>query len=154
MTGLSTQKRIAADILGISKDRVWLNPEAKEEISQAMTREDVRELIEKKAIQEKPAKKPSKKIAKLRKAKKAKRKGVGHGKRKGTASARKSKKEKWMEKIRALRKFLKQLKDKKLITDTVYRRYYLQSKGGRFTSLRHLKDTLKYETKKKDGKGT
>ena len=56
MSDLKAQKRLAADELDVGKGRVWLNPEAQEEIEDAITREDVRELIEQGTIRAKDAK--------------------------------------------------------------------------------------------------
>ena len=38
MTDLRNQKRLAADIMGCGKDRVWLDPEAQDEVADAITR--------------------------------------------------------------------------------------------------------------------
>ncbi|MHC1587692.1 MAG: 50S ribosomal protein L19e domain-containing protein, partial [Candidatus Syntropharchaeia archaeon] len=56
MTDLSNQRRLAADILGVGIKRVWLNPELVEEIAAALTREDIRGLIESGAIKRKQKK--------------------------------------------------------------------------------------------------
>lgn len=143
MASLRTQKRIAAEVLGIGQSRIWINPESMQDVLQAMTRDDVRELIKEGLIQEKPEKKPTRATAKKRAERRKKRKGVGHGKRRGTASARKSDKAKWMEKVRSQRRFLRGLREKGTISDSVYRTYYRQVKGGRFDSLKHLKDSMK-----------
>jgi len=140
---LKTQKRIAAEVLGIGVTRVWVNPSAAADISQAMTRDDVRELIKQGLIQEKPKTVPSRKTAKKRAVMKKKRKGISHGKRKGGMSSRETKKERWMKKVRAQRKFLRKLKEEKKITESVYRSYYLQVKGGRFESVKNLNDFMK-----------
>jgi len=142
MSNVKTQKRIAAEVLGIGQTRVWVNPDASADVSQAMTREDVKELIKQGLIQEKPKTVPSRKVAKKRVELKKKRKGVGHGKRRGAASSRESKKDRWMKKIRAQRKFLRELRDKKSIDESTYRKYYLQAKGGRFDSVKNLKDYM------------
>ncbi|MEM3574244.1 MAG: 50S ribosomal protein L19e, partial [Candidatus Bathyarchaeia archaeon] len=42
---LRTQRRMAAEILGVGIDRVWMNPDDIEKIESAITREDVRRLI-------------------------------------------------------------------------------------------------------------
>jgi len=46
MSDLKAQKRLAADELDVGKGRVWLDPEAQEEVADAITREDIRELID------------------------------------------------------------------------------------------------------------
>ncbi len=48
MPGLTTQRRLAASELKIGESRVWINPdpEAAGELSDAITREDIRSQIE------------------------------------------------------------------------------------------------------------
>jgi len=145
MSNLRTQKRIAARVLGIGESRVWVNPAAATDIAQAMTREDVRGLIEQGLIQERPKTVLTRQRAKERVERRKKRHGVGHGKRKGSASGRKSSKEKWMGKIRAQRNFIRGLKVKKVITPQIYRQYYLRAKGGSFVTLKQLKETMRTE---------
>ncbi len=143
MSDLKTQKRIAAAVLKIGKTRVWVNPAAADEISQAMTRDDVREVIKQGLIQEKPAKVQSRARAKKHIELKKKRKGRGQGKRRGTAGGRKSDKEKWMEKVRAQRRFIKNLREKDTINASTYRKYYLRVKGGNYTTIKQLKESMK-----------
>jgi len=44
-----------------------------------------------------------------------------------------------MNKVRLQRKLLKEMKEKEIITSSVFRNLYLKSKGGFFRSKRHLK---------------
>jgi large subunit ribosomal protein L19e len=143
MSDLKTQKRIAAEVLNIGISRVWVNPAAEEEISQAMTRDDVRELIKQGLIQEKPKKVQTRARAKKRVELKRKRKGVSHGKRRGSAGGRKSDKEKWMTKVRAQRRELKRLKDEDKINDKLYRKYYLRIKGANYDTVKQMKEAMK-----------
>mgnify|MGYP000420907304 CR=1 FL=1 len=53
MTDLSAQKRLASDVLDVGKDRVWFDPEAQSEIADAITREDIRDLVDEGTIQQK-----------------------------------------------------------------------------------------------------
>ncbi|PSH02088.1 MAG: 50S ribosomal protein L19e, partial [Nanohaloarchaea archaeon QH_8_44_6] len=62
------------------------------------------------------------------------------GSRKGKKSARKSDKQKWMEKIRAIRKRLKEMKENEEITSNQYRELYDMSKGGFFRDTKHLEN--------------
>jgi len=50
MTDLANQRRLAAEVMDIGVNRVWMNPEAYKDISQALTREDIRNLITEKKI--------------------------------------------------------------------------------------------------------
>jgi large subunit ribosomal protein L19e len=143
MSDLKSQKRIAAQVLGIGESRVWVNPDAATDVAQAMTREDVRGLIEQGLIQEKPKKVQSRQRAKERLNLRRRRKGIGHGKRKGTSGGRKSQKSKWMDRVRAQRRFLQDIKSKKIIASGVYRKYYLRAKGGSYETLRQMKEAMR-----------
>ena len=136
---LTTQKRLAADILKVGVNRVWIDPERVEEVSRAITRDNVRQLINDKAIKAKPQKGissyRSKKIAQQKK--KGRRKG--RGSIKGAKGARNPKKEQWMTTIRALRKDLKQMRDDREINTTTYRKLSRMAKGGAFRSKSYMK---------------
>ncbi|MHA1220378.1 MAG: 50S ribosomal protein L19e domain-containing protein, partial [Candidatus Heimdallarchaeota archaeon] len=45
MTDLKTQRNIAADILGIGVNRVYIDPDAADDVQMALTRRDIRSLI-------------------------------------------------------------------------------------------------------------
>ena len=143
MSNLRTQKRIAAAVLGIGGTRVWINPSAAADVSQAMTRDDVRELITQGLIQEKPKKVQTRATAKKNVELKRKRKGISHGKRKGASGGRESDKAKWMKKVRSQRRVLKTFKDEGLLEDKVYRKYYLRIKGGNYATIKQLKESMK-----------
>lgn len=133
------QKRMAAQILKCSAKRVSFDGESLEDIKEAITKVDIRALIKQGMIKRKPVKGISK--VRLRKRKQQKRHGQrrGLGRRKGKATARLPKKKAWMNKIRLQRKFLKELRDKKLIKESTYRELYRKAHGGFFRSKRHLK---------------
>ncbi len=135
---LKSQKRMAAEILDIGQNRVWMDPEQTEKIDEAITRQDIRNLIEGGAIKKKPEKGTSK--GRSRKKKKQKKKGrrKGHGKRKGKKTARKDSKETWMEQVRAVRKRLKEMKENEEITNDQYWKLYNMAKGGFFRDVKHL----------------
>ena len=50
---LKTQKRIASDILGVGKGRVWLDPAKFKDIKEAITRADIENLVSKGTIKKK-----------------------------------------------------------------------------------------------------
>lgn len=136
---LTTQKRLAASILKVGLNRVWIDPEQIEEVSRAITRESVSQLIDEGIIKAKPQKGissfRSKKIAEQKK--KGKRKG--RGSIKGPKKARMPKKQAWMTTIRALRKDLKQMREDEEINATTYRKLYKMAKGGAFRSKSYMK---------------
>ncbi|MHA2005574.1 MAG: 50S ribosomal protein L19e [Candidatus Thorarchaeota archaeon] len=50
---LTTQKRLAADVMKVGISRVWIDPEFEDEVSLAITRNDIRRLVDEGAIQRK-----------------------------------------------------------------------------------------------------
>lgn len=136
---LSTQKRLAADILKCSPSKVILNEEYLNEIKDSITKFDLRSLIKKGYISKKTSNGPSKVRARKIATQKAKGKRKGFGSRKGRKTARSPRKTAWMIKIRKQRNFLKELKDKEIVGQKEYRSLYRKSKGGFFRNLRHIK---------------
>ncbi len=142
---LRLQRRMARSLLKCGSDRVWLDPAAMEEISEAVTRGDVRSLISSKLIKKKQKKGVSSARTKHRAEQKRKGRRKGHGRRKGAKGARAPKKERWMKTIRALRSQLRELKADEKIDSTIYRRYYRKANGGMFKSRAHLMAHMKAE---------
>lgn len=142
MSDLANQKRLASKILDCGLDRVWLNPEASEEIASAITRDDIRELIEKGTIKAKPVKGVSRGRARALAAKRKYGHCKGHGSRKGKKGARTPKKEQWIKKIRALRRRLKELRAEGELDKSTYCRLYRKAKGGEYRSVAHLNSHL------------
>ncbi|KXB06582.1 50S ribosomal protein L19 [candidate division MSBL1 archaeon SCGC-AAA382C18] len=140
---LKMQKRVAADILEVGKNKVWIDPERKAEVSTAITREDVRQLVEEDAIRAKKRESSSKGRARNRKNQKEKGRQSGPGSRKGAKEARKKKKDEWKDKVRALRARLRDLRDEEVIDRSTYRELYKKVKGGAFRSKSHLNTYLK-----------
>lgn len=135
---LTSQKRMAADILCVGQSRVWIDPAQGERVSEAITKQDIRNLIESGIIKKKEKQGTSK--GRNRKNKKQKEKGrkKGKGSRKGSKKARSNDKEEWMSKIRALRKRLKELRDNGKIDQEIYRKAYNMAKGGFFRDKNHM----------------
>jgi len=143
MTDLSSQRRLAARILKIGKNRVWINPERMDDVDGAITREEVRKLIHEKVIVSLPEKGVSRSRAKIIRAKKAKGRRSGPGSITGSAHAKVTKKEAWMIKIRSLRRKLRALKTSRVIAETTYTQYYRMAGSGRFESIADLERNLK-----------
>ena len=134
-----TQRRISAQILKVGENKIWFDPSKLEEIKEAITKEDIRNLIKSKSIKKIPFKSQSK--VRARKIALQKRKGrrKGQGRRKGKKTARLPRKKAWISKIRIQRKFIRELKVNNLIDSKVYRNLFLKAKGGFFRSKRHIK---------------
>jgi len=50
MTNLHSQRRLAAQILKVGQNRVWIDPERNDDVEGAITRQDVKKLIHEKII--------------------------------------------------------------------------------------------------------
>lgn len=143
MTNLSGQRRLAAEILKVGQNRVWINPERMDDVEAAITREEVRKLVHEKIIVSLPEKGVSRSRAKTVQEKKHRGRRKGQGSFTGSGQARVTKKEAWMLKIRSLRKKLRELKASRVITETTYRQLYRMASSGKFTSIADLERHLK-----------
>ncbi len=139
------QRRLAAEIFKCGEDRVWMDPNALDEIKEAVTREDVRFLIKRGLIKKIPKNGTSRVRANYLRAQKEKGRRKGHGSRKGKKYARYPRKLRWMKTIRAIRSTLRDLRDSGKIDRSTYRRFYRLAKGGTFKSRRHLLTHLEME---------
>jgi large subunit ribosomal protein L19e len=138
MTDLRNQRRMAAEILKCGDNRVWMDQDRLDEIAKAVTKDDIRILINGKAIRARQIKGISTGRKKHTMMQKEKGRRRGHGSRKGAKNARAPKKETWIKTIRPIRQHLRTLRDEKKITPTIYRKYYMKAKGGEFRSKHHL----------------
>jgi len=136
---LKVQKRLSSDVLDCSPKRVVFDESSLSEIKEAITKDDIRGLVQQGVIRKTPKYSTSRVRARQRHVQKTKGRRRGIGKRKGTAKARTPEKRAWINKIRLQRAVLKQLKEKALIAKNIYRDLYLKAKGGFFRSRRHLK---------------
>ena len=143
MTDLKGQRRLAAQILKIGQNRVWINPEHMGDVEGAITREEVRKLIHEKIIVSLPAKGVSRSRAKSIRGKKKLGRRSGPGSVTGAGYAKVTQKEAWMIRIRALRRRLRELKASRIITESTYTQYYRMAGSGRFESMAELERNLK-----------
>lgn len=145
MADLRNQKRLAADLMKVGKSRVRIDPDRTEEVATAVTRADVRRLIDGGVIRAVQKTGVSRGRARHTAFQKSKGRQVGPGSRKGAKFARLPRKERWMALIRALRGELRDLRDKGAIDRHTYREYYMRAKGGQFRSRQHLLSHMKTE---------
>ena len=128
---MNLQKKLAAQILKVGESRIWLDPSKQKDIEAAITKADVRKLIQKGYIKVLPEK--------IRKPRERRKKRKGPGSRKGARGAVLPSKRKWISTVRPLREMLKELRDSGKIDRPTYRRLYKLVKGGMFKSRSHLK---------------
>ena len=134
MVNVKNKRRLIARYLGVGVDRVWIDPEAVDEVMDIDTREDVVILLRRGVVKVKKIKGQKHEVKKKRR---------GPGSRKGPMTSRMSKKEKWMQRVRAQRRLLRYLRDKGYLTRKQYRILYMRVKGGMFRSKAHLLDYIK-----------
>jgi large subunit ribosomal protein L19e len=138
---LSSQRRIAAEILKTGVSRVKILDE--KEVSEAITRADVRNLIRKGMIVKVQKKGPSRFYSRktAQQKKKGRRRGIGS--KKGARYAVKSRKTQWVDRVRPLRGLLTDLVKSGQVDKNQYRKLYLMIKGGSFRNKKHLLYYLK-----------
>jgi len=133
------QRRIAAEIMKIGENKVWLDPEDIDAISSAITRTEIRKLIHEGAIRALPSTGTSRGRTRRLRSKKAAGRRSGPGSRRGSHLARKRA---WTLRIRAIRERLRELRDKRMVSTGTYRRLLLMAKGGSFRSSSHLDEYI------------
>lgn len=138
MTNLTNQRRLAAQIMKVGKNRVWIDPARIEDVESAITREEVRKLVHEKIISAVPIQGVSRGRAKIIQAKKRRGRRQGPGSKSGTPRAVISKKDAWMTKIRSLRRRLRELKANRTLTEGNYRELYMIAGSGRFASITEM----------------
>ncbi len=143
MSNLTSQRRLAAQILKIGQNRVWIDPERVEDVEGAITREEIRKLINDRVIVSLPQQGVSRGRAKTIQVKKRRGRRMGPGSRTGSGFAKIPRKEVWMTKIRSLRKALRELKANRVITEGTYTQVYRMAGSGKFASIGELERYLK-----------
>ena len=135
---LSSQRKLASAVLDCGVNRVWIDPDRADEVSMAITREEIRKLIKDKAIKALPEKSTSRGRARVLAAKKKKGRRVGQGSKSGAKYAVVKRKTRWINRIRAQRKKLASLRENRIISVSTYRSLYRKAKGGEFRSVAEL----------------
>jgi len=131
------QRKLAAKITKRSVKKIKLDITRMDDIKEAITRADVKSLLNDGAIKVAARRGISRGRTKKVHAQKLKGRRRGQGSRKGRKTARKPSKRDWINKIRLQRSFLSELREK--LTKEDYKDLYYKSKGGFFRSIRHLK---------------
>ena len=149
---LKNQRRMAAEILDCGENRVWIDPNRIEDLTDAITRADIRTAIESGTIKALPKAGISQGRTRYNHAQRKKGRQRGPGSRKGRAGSRSPTKRDWIQTIRPIRAELRDLRDSGKITKHVYREFYMKAKGGMFKSRTHLLTHLKAEGQMQEAK--
>jgi large subunit ribosomal protein L19e len=140
---LNLQKRLAAKVAKSGVNRVKLDSTKLSNIREAITKADIKNLIDEGAIKITSGRTPSRHRAEARHLQKKRGRQRGSGKRKGKKMSKISKKERWMTKIRPQRNLLKSLKIQAKITNATFYNLYRKASGGFFRNRGHLLFYLK-----------
>ena len=137
---LDKVRRLAVEVLGVGKQRIWIDPEQRDRAKEAMTKDDVRALIKEGVIKKRPEEGQSRSRARTLALKKRKGRKRGKGKKTGTKKARSKIKKRRMESVRAQRRKLKELRQKnpEAVEKIGYRVLYRKIKGGFFKGKKQV----------------
>ena len=138
---LHAKKQLASRVVGVGVHRVRFDSEHLDDIADAITRDDIRSLITANTISIKSFKGTSRGRAKTKKIQKSKR-GATQGSKKGRKGARVGKKTVYVNKVRALRYILKIAKDRKEITNDVFKTVYKKIRGNTIRNKAHLRTVI------------
>ncbi|MBI5226336.1 50S ribosomal protein L19e [Candidatus Micrarchaeota archaeon] len=131
---MQTVRRLAARILGIGQSRVRIMDE--EKASKAITADDVRELMGEGAVVILDEKFASTAKARKKTASKSAGRRRGPGSQKGSKFAGLSRKDRWMQQVRAQRNYL--AANKVRLKEGTYPKVYKMIKGNAFKSRKNL----------------
>ena len=139
--------RMAAGILKVGTTKIWISPEQKNRVSEAMTKEDVRTLIKERIVAKRKDNQHSRGRARVLAGKKRKGRKRGKGKRQGTKKTRMRRKERWINNVRAQRAALRELKKKGAKFKVPARKVYLMISGNYFRGKNYVKQFVEGEKK-------
>ena len=125
MKNLTAKRTMAAKVLKVGTNKVWFDPLRLSEIKEAITKQDIQELIKDGAIKKRPCLGNKRRAGRL----KLKRKLKGRRRNEGKIKSRKFK-EDYPKKIRRLRSFLKNIKTSNKISKDQYKKLYRLIKAG------------------------
>ena len=138
---LRTKKQLVSRICKVGVNGVRFDSDHLDDITDAITRENVRSLLTANTIQIKRIVGTSRGRAKVKKIQKKKR-GVKQGSKKGRKGARVGKKEVYVTKVRSLRYRLKIAKDRKEITNKEFWGLYKKIGGNTVRNIAHLRTLI------------
>ena len=129
---LDKKKALAVKVLGVGKSRVIFDSTRLDEIKEAITRQDIIDLVKDKAIKIRPIK--------GRKTKEKRKRRRGPGK---IHMKIKNKKGKYVKKIRMIRKYLAILLKNKKITFEEYQKLRIKAKMGEINDKKSIDEAIK-----------
>lgn len=138
VVNLRAKKRLVSRVTGAGVHRIYFDPEHLEDISDAITRSDMRSLVTAGKIRIKPIVGTSRGRARRKRLQRSKR-GTKAGSKHGRSGARIGKKQVYVKKVRALRHLLKVAKDRAEITNPEFWELYKKVGGNTVRNKAHLR---------------
>ena len=135
---LNMQKTLASKVAKVGVGRIKIDPANAEQVKEAITKADIRDLIDQDVIEIKPLVRNSKARARARAAAKKKGRQRGAGSKVGRMTSRTPPKKAWINRIRLQRKIIKSFKDSGRLSTGDWKVLYRRAKGGFFRNKRHL----------------
>ena len=138
---LRAKKRLVSRVAGVGIHRIKFDTEHLEDITDAITRQNVRSLITANTISFRPVKGTSRGRAQHKKDQRSKR-GTKQGSKHGRKGARVGKKRVYISKVRALRYILGVAKDRAEITNAEFWTLYRRVGGNTVRNKAHLRTLM------------
>lgn len=148
VVNLRAKKRLVSRIVGVGLHRVKFDNDHLDDITDAITRVNIRSLITANTIKIKRIVGTSHGRATLKKIQRRKR-GTKQGSKKGRKGARVGKKRVHITKVRALRHRLKVSKDRKEITNKEFWELYKKVGGNTIRNVAHLRSLIDEKVSKR-----
>ena len=144
VVNLKAKKRLVSRVMGVGVHRVKFDADHLDDVSNAITRAEIRSLITANTIKIRSFTGTSKGRAHTKKSQRNKR-GTTQGSKQGRKGARVGKKQVYVAKVRALRRLLKIAKDRSELTNPEFWALYKKVGGNTVRNKAHLR-TLMEET--------
>ncbi len=151
---LDMQKTLASKVAKVGVGRIRIDPANAEQVKEAITKADIRDLIDQDVIKVLPLVRNSRARARERATAKKKGRQRGAGSKVGRQSARNPPKKDWINRIRLQRKIIKSFKDSGRLSTSDWKMLYLRAKGGFFRNKRHLLQVIEQGKMLKEVKKT
>lgn len=149
VVNLRAKKRLVARVTGVGINRIRFDADHLEDITDAITRANIRSLITANTITIKSITGTSKGRAHTKKAQRNKR-GTTQGSKQGRKGARMGKKRAYVTKVRSLRRLLKIAKDRKDLTNPEFWSLYKKIGGNTVRNKAHLRALMEETISKRN----
>ena len=137
-------RELAAGIMKCGENRIYLSPDGLTRIAEAMTKDDIRQLIAERVVKKRIAVDQSRGRARIQKAQRQKGRRRGKGKRTGTKKVRGEQRNTWINKVRSQRRMLKELRktNPEAVAAKGYGKTYRRIKGNNFKGKNYVKEYI------------